>query len=155
MGNSRFETVRFKVINVVADQLGLAVNDIQLTSTLVELGADSLDAVELLMALEEEFSIELPDEEALLLATVDQLVTSVLTRTENRASVSDAKYHAFHADGLYAGCCVCTTEDWQRAVSDVGLSNVTNVLKLEARMLAPLCQNIVWVNTDVENTFNS
>lgn len=54
-----------RVIKMVAEQLGVKEEDVKITSSFVEdLGADSLDTVELIMALEEEFDAEIPDEDA-------------------------------------------------------------------------------------------
>lgn len=54
-----------RVKKIIADQLGLDENTIKMDSLFIDdLGADSLDVVELIMALEEEFDIEIPDEEA-------------------------------------------------------------------------------------------
>jgi acyl carrier protein len=59
------EGVEHKVRGIMAEQLGISEEEIARDSTFLEdLGADSLDIVELLMALEEEFSIEIPDEDA-------------------------------------------------------------------------------------------
>ncbi len=64
-----------KVQEKVADQLGVDADDVTTESSFIDdLGADSLDIVELLMALEEEFDIEIPDEEAEKLATVGDVV---------------------------------------------------------------------------------
>ena len=64
-----------RVIKMVAEQLGVKEDDIQSTSSFVEdLGADSLDTVELIMALEEEFDAENPDEDAEKIATVKDAV---------------------------------------------------------------------------------
>ena len=64
-----------RVIKMVAEQLGVKEEDIQSTSSFVEdLGADSLDTVELIMALEEEFDAEIPDEDAEKIATVKDAV---------------------------------------------------------------------------------
>jgi len=64
-----------KVQEKIAEQLGIDTEDITLESSFIEdLGADSLDIVELLMALEEEFDIEIPDEEAEKLVTVGDVV---------------------------------------------------------------------------------
>ena len=50
---------------VIVDQLGVEESEITLESSFIDdLGADSLDIVELIMALEEEFSVEIPDEDA-------------------------------------------------------------------------------------------
>ncbi len=53
-----------KIRNIVAEQLGVEADDIKMDTTFDDLNADSLDVVELIMALEEEFDIEIPDEEA-------------------------------------------------------------------------------------------
>lgn len=54
-----------KVRDIIAEQLGIEASEITPESTFVDdLGADSLDIVELIMAFEEEFNMEIPDEEA-------------------------------------------------------------------------------------------
>ncbi len=58
-------TIEEKVKKIVSEQLGIEDEDITTESSFVEdLGADSLDTVELVMAFEEEFKIEIPDEDA-------------------------------------------------------------------------------------------
>lgn len=67
-----------RVIKMVAEQLGVKEGDVKVTSSFVEdLGADSLDTVELIMALEEEFDAEIPDEEAEKIATVTDAITYI------------------------------------------------------------------------------
>ena len=69
------DNVEARVKKIVAEQLGVAEADIKTESSFVEdLGADSLDNVELVMALEEEFECEIPDEEAEKITTVQQAV---------------------------------------------------------------------------------
>ncbi len=64
-----------EVKEVVAEQLGVNIDEIKEDSKFVEdLGADSLDVVELVMALEEKFDIEIPDESAENIATVADAV---------------------------------------------------------------------------------
>ena len=64
-------TVEERVKKIVCEQLGVKDSEVQNTSSFVEdLGADSLDTVELVMALEEEFETEIPDEEAEKITTV-------------------------------------------------------------------------------------
>lgn len=60
---------------VIVEQLGVSADEVRLDSKFVDdLGADSLDVVELVMALEEKFSIEIPDEEAEKISTVKDVV---------------------------------------------------------------------------------
>ncbi len=69
------EVIDQRVIEIIAEQLGMDQDEINADSTYVEdLGADSLDIVELIMALEEEFEVEVPDEDAEKLLTVGQTI---------------------------------------------------------------------------------
>ena len=64
-------SIEERVKMIVAEQLGVKEDDVQESASFVEdLGADSLDTVELVMALEEEFETEIPDEEAEKITTV-------------------------------------------------------------------------------------
>lgn len=64
-----------KVKKIVADQLSVNEADVQIDSTFIDdLGADSLDIVELIMAFEEEFEIEIPDDAAENIKTVKDAV---------------------------------------------------------------------------------
>jgi acyl carrier protein len=72
------ENVEQRVKKIVAEQLGVNEADVKNESSFVnDLGADSLDTVELVMALEEEFECEIPDEEAEKITTVQQAVDYV------------------------------------------------------------------------------
>ena len=63
-----------KVRDIVVDQLGVEADEVNIDSTFIDdLGADSLDIVELIMAFEEEFGIEIPDEAAEKIKTVQAL----------------------------------------------------------------------------------
>jgi len=67
-----------RVRSIIADQLGLAEEDIKPESKFIEdLSADSLDIVELIMAMEEEFQVEIPDEEAEKIRTVGDAIEYV------------------------------------------------------------------------------
>ncbi len=73
-------TIEQKVKNIIADQLGVGEDEIKTTSSFIEdLGADSLDIVELVMAMEEEFEVEIPDEEAENIKTVQDAVNYITT----------------------------------------------------------------------------
>jgi acyl carrier protein len=64
-----------KVKDIVVDQLGVSADEVKMEASFVnDLGADSLDVVELIMALEEEFNIEIPDEDAEKIGTVGDAV---------------------------------------------------------------------------------
>ena len=70
--------VQEKVKQIIVDQLGVEASDVTETSSFVDdLGADSLDRVELVMALEETFGIEIPDEDAEKIVTVQDAVNYV------------------------------------------------------------------------------
>ncbi|GAB4063784.1 acyl carrier protein [Uliginosibacterium sediminicola] len=72
------ENIEQRVRKIVAEQLGVNDADIKNESSFVDdLGADSLDTVELVMALEEEFECEIPDEEAEKITTVQQAIDYV------------------------------------------------------------------------------
>jgi len=72
------DNIEARVKKIVAEQLGVAEADIKNDSSFVEdLGADSLDNVELVMALEEEFECEIPDEEAEKITNVQQAIDYV------------------------------------------------------------------------------
>lgn len=64
-----------KVKSIIAEQLGVKPEEVTDTASFVEdLGADSLDTVELVMALEEEFGIEIPDEDAEKMKSVSEAI---------------------------------------------------------------------------------
>ena len=69
------ENVEQRVKKIIAEQLGVNEGEIKTESSFVDdLGADSLDTVELVMALEEEFGIEIPDEDAEKITRVKEAV---------------------------------------------------------------------------------
>ena len=71
-------SIEERVKKIVAEQLGVKEEEVQTEASFVEdLGADSLDTVELVMALEEEFECEIPDEEAEKITSVQQAIDYV------------------------------------------------------------------------------
>lgn len=75
------EQVRNRVLDVIAETLALPKDEVTFTSTLTELGADSLDIVELQMALEEELKIKIPEDEGkLLTGNVNDIIMYICTR---------------------------------------------------------------------------
>jgi hypothetical protein len=67
-----------KVRDIVVEQLGSEADEVTLESTFIDdLGADSLDIVELIMAFEEEFNVEIPDEAAEKIKTVQDVVNYI------------------------------------------------------------------------------
>jgi acyl carrier protein len=74
-------SVEDQVRGIIAEQLGLKADEIKNDASFVDdLGADSLDTVELVMALEEEFETEIPDEEAETITTVQQAIDYINSR---------------------------------------------------------------------------
>ena len=75
-------SVEEKVKEIIVDQLGVDEKQVTAEANFIDdLGADSLDTVELVMALEEEFDIEIPDEEAEKIATVQDATNYINSRT--------------------------------------------------------------------------
>jgi acyl carrier protein len=71
-------TIEERVKKIVAEQLGVKLEEVTNEASFVDdLGADSLDTVELVMALEEEFETEIPDEEAEKISTVQTAIDYV------------------------------------------------------------------------------
>lgn len=72
------KSIEEKVKNIIADQLGVEEEQIKPESKFLEdLGADSLDLVELIMTLEEEFDLEIPDEEAEKITKVSDAIAFI------------------------------------------------------------------------------
>ena len=75
-------SVEEKVKEIIVDQLGVDEKQVSSEASFIDdLGADSLDTVELVMALEEEFDIEIPDEEAEKIAKVQNAIDYIKSRT--------------------------------------------------------------------------
>ena len=67
--------VEEKIKSIIAEQLGVKIDEVTPQASFIDdLGADSLDTVELIMALEEEFSVEIPDEDAEKMTTVGDAI---------------------------------------------------------------------------------
>jgi acyl carrier protein len=76
-------TVEERVKKIIAEQLGVEEDEVTPEASFVEdLGADSLDTVELVMALEEEFETEIPDEDAEKITTVQQAIDYVTSHSK-------------------------------------------------------------------------
>ncbi len=74
-------SIEEQVKSIVAEQLGVKEEEVTNDASFVDdLGADSLDTVELVMALEEEFETEIPDEDAEKITTVQQAIDFVTSR---------------------------------------------------------------------------
>jgi len=72
-----------KVKKIISEQLGVPEADVKLEASFVnDLGADSLDTVELVMALEEEFGVEIPDEDAEKIATVQNAIEYIKAKAK-------------------------------------------------------------------------
>jgi len=71
-------SIEERVKEIIVDQLGVSADQVTMEAKFVEdLGADSLDTVELVMALEEEFDVEVPDDEAEKLQAVKDVVSFI------------------------------------------------------------------------------
>ena len=71
-----------KVKEIIVDQLGVDADQVKPEASFIEdLGADSLDTVELVMALEEEFGLEIPDEEAEKIRTVGNAIDYIKSKS--------------------------------------------------------------------------
>ena len=77
------ENIETRVKKIIAEQLGVNEAEIKNESSFVDdLGADSLDTVELVMALEEEFETEIPDEDAEKITTVQHAIDYVSSHSK-------------------------------------------------------------------------
>ena len=71
-------SVEDRVKKIVVEQLGVKEEDVIPTASFIDdLGADSLDTIELVMAFEEEFDMEIPDEQAEQMTTVQQVIDKI------------------------------------------------------------------------------
>ena len=74
-----------KIKTIIADQLGVKFEEVTPEASFVnDLGADSLDTVELIMALEEEFNIEIPDDDAEKIKTVGDIVKYIENKVDSK-----------------------------------------------------------------------
>ena len=79
---ARSMAVEERIKKIIAEQLGVEEDDVVPDASFVEdLGADSLDTVELVMALEEEFDVEIPDEDAEKIQKVSQAIDYIKEKT--------------------------------------------------------------------------
>jgi acyl carrier protein len=82
--SNAMSSIEEQVKSIVAEQLGVKADEVTNDASFVDdLGADSLDTVELVMALEEEFETEIPDEEAEKITTVQLAIDFVKSRNKD------------------------------------------------------------------------
>ncbi len=82
-----FNDVERRIKEIIAEQLMIKPEEISQKACIVDdLGADSLDVVEIVMTLEEKFGIEIPDEEAEKITTVGEAIKYIKKRIKNRES---------------------------------------------------------------------
>ena len=75
------EEISERVKAIIVEQLGVSLEEVTPQASFIEdLGADSLDIVELIMALEEEYDMEIPDEEAEKIQTVEDVTKFILAK---------------------------------------------------------------------------
>ncbi|MCA9392798.1 MAG: acyl carrier protein [Candidatus Omnitrophica bacterium] len=78
--------VEEKIKSIIAEQLGVKQDEVTPEASFIDdLGADSLDTVELIMALEEEFSVEIPDEDAEKMTTVGDAIKYISEKASSEA----------------------------------------------------------------------
>ena len=92
-------SIEERVKKIVAEQLGVKEEEVQTSASFVEdLGADSLDTVELVMALEEEFETEIPDEEAEKITTVALTIEYINTNlARSRSALRKSRLYSVRA----------------------------------------------------------
>mgnify|MGYP001772860441 CR=1 FL=1 len=79
------EDIAAKTKAIIAESLGVSIDEVtENASFITDLGADSLDTVELIMALEEQFGIEIPDEDAEKIQTVGQVIEYIKNKVEQK-----------------------------------------------------------------------
>ena len=77
------KTIEQRVKDIIVEQLGVNADQVTPEAKFIEdLGADSLDTVELVMALEEEFGVEIPDEDAEKIATVQNAIDYIKAKSK-------------------------------------------------------------------------
>lgn len=77
--------VEEKIKSIIAEQLGVKPEEVTPQASFIDdLGADSLDTVELIMALEEEFNVEIPDEDAEKMTTVGDAIKYIESKTAHK-----------------------------------------------------------------------
>ncbi len=82
----RVKKIADRVVSKIVEQLGVKEDEVTMTASFVDdLGADSLDTVELVMALEDEFEIEIPDEDAEKITTVQHAVDYIENHVKDAA----------------------------------------------------------------------
>jgi acyl carrier protein len=76
------QAIEERVRSIISDQLGVSEDEVKPESKFIDdLGADSLDIVELIMAMEEEFEVEIPDEEAEKIRHVSDVISYIKNNT--------------------------------------------------------------------------
>lgn len=76
------QAIEERVKSIISDQLGVSEDEVKPESKFIEdMGADSLDIVELIMAMEEEFEVEIPDEEAEKIRNVNDVISYIKNNT--------------------------------------------------------------------------
>ncbi|WP_265033039.1 acyl carrier protein [Wolbachia endosymbiont (group A) of Sicus ferrugineus] len=83
LAKSTREDIEEKVKKIILEHISKDVEKFNSSSKLSEHGADSLDAVEIIMAAEEEFGIEIPDEDAQKMETMEQIVEYIIVKKAN------------------------------------------------------------------------
>ena len=87
MTENKANNIEERVMDIVVEQFGLDRSKVQPESKFVDdLGADSLETVELVMALEDEFDIDIPDEQAQKITTLKEAIAHIETHLNSKAA---------------------------------------------------------------------
>jgi len=108
------KSIEEKVKEIIVEQLGVNPEQVTPNASFIEdLGADSLDTVELVMAFEEEFSVEVPDEDAEKLQTVGDVIRYIEERAKAQGANDQAIFIMMAISSFSSGLTV-TTAGWER-----------------------------------------
>ncbi len=132
------EELKAKVIRIIAEHLGLDESKIKLGSYYIEdLGADSLDLVELVMAMEEEFGIEIPDEDAENLFTVNDSIAYLQSNLSSQNLENNFK--GYSESMLIKDKATMTTN---AALNVSSNPNVTSICDLDKKVIRIIAEHL-------------
>src|SRR3954469_56010 len=124
-----------KVKSIIVEQLGVDEEEVTPDASFVDdLGADSLDTVELVMAFEEEFGIEIPDEDAEKITRVKEAVEYIESHAKKNRDMTSTRRVVVTGIGLVSSLGIGTDANW--AALTAGKSGVGTITKFDASQFA-------------------